>query len=187
MQSNPKSNSIITSKYDAEANVITFTVLGHGDVALDLNKVHADNLARAAIHGFNQRIPDSAAIGTADVGGKPIPKAERTRIKFERMNDLCRHYESGTAEWSRKGDGLGALPALGVAVFARANDCTLESAKERIEARAKAAGRTYAKQLNVVLQLFPAEAAAIRAERASRVTPAFDSDAEMSAMRNEAE
>lgn len=107
MQTKPKSNSIITSVYDEERNVIKFTVLGQGDVELDLNKVAESNMRRAAIHGWNQRIPDAAAIGRADAEGEIIPETERTRMKFERMNDLCRHYESGTEEWNRKGTGGG--------------------------------------------------------------------------------
>ncbi len=66
MQSKPKANSIITSVYDAERNVIKFTVLGQGEMELDLNKVSKENLAYAAVHGFNQRIPDGAAIGATD-------------------------------------------------------------------------------------------------------------------------
>jgi len=131
MQSKPKANSIITSAYNAERNTITFTVLGYGDVELDLNKVSAENFARAAIHGFNQRIPDAAAIGTLDADGNVIPKAERTRIKYERMNDLCRFYESGTTEWSRVGQGGGSR-SITIEAIARCKDWTYETAEDEV-------------------------------------------------------
>lgn len=139
MQSKPKANSIITSAYDEERNVLVFTVLGEGDVELDLNKVHEANMRRAAIHGWNQRIPDAAAIGTTDKDGVVIPKAERTRIKFERMNELCRHYESGTEEWSRKGDGsaTGGGRSITLEAIARVKGWDYQKAADMVEVHAK--------------------------------------------------
>jgi hypothetical protein len=136
MQTKPKENSIVTSSYDAERNVITFTVKGQGDMTLDLNKVSKENLARAVVHGFNQRIPDAAAIGRTDADGKIIPEDERTRIKWERMNELCVHYESGTTEWSRKGEG-GPSRVLTIEAIARVKGITYEDAEAIVDKHAE--------------------------------------------------
>lgn len=112
-----KANSIITTSIPNPEDtfevtiklpkVLRFKVLDQGDVDLDLPKVSKENVAYAVIHGFGQRIPDAAAIGTTDKDGMVIPKAERTRIKFEKMNEVCVHYESGTAEWDRRAESGG--------------------------------------------------------------------------------
>ena len=133
MQSKPKANSVITSTYDEERNIITFTVLGAGDIPFDLNKVAASNMARAAVHGFNQRIPDAAAISLTDDDGNIVPKEERTALKFERMAALVAHYETGTAEWSRKGTAGGTKRSLTIEALARVKDETYESAVERVD------------------------------------------------------
>lgn len=206
MQSKPKANSVITSRIPDDVQMVEVQVripasmifevrnadgTIFADHALDLTKIHADNLGRAVVHGMNQRVPDAAAIGVQDKDGNIIPKAERTRIKSEKINEVCVHYESGTAEWSRKGSGSGfGASSVAVEAFARAENCTYESAKERIERRAKAAGRTYQKQLQVVREVYPDEVEAIERERASTRKPIVDADAlaaELTAMKESAE
>lgn len=61
------------------------------------------NMQRAAIHGMIQRISDAAAISRNPETGKPATAQE----KFDRMAQLVTHYESGTSEWSRVGQGGG--------------------------------------------------------------------------------
>lgn len=176
MQSKPKVNSIITSAYDADANILTFSVLGIGDIPFDLNKVHADNLAHAAVHGFNQRIPDAAAIGLTDDDGNIIPKADRTQAKFDRMRDLVAWYESGVGGWSRKGDGGGGR-SLTIEAIARVKAVDYDRAVEMVARHAetvcggdrKKALRELAKSAKVQTAM-----AAIRAER----TPATSVDAD---------
>lgn len=136
MQTKPKANSIITSRFDEERNIIVFTVLGEGEVELDLTKVSPANMARAAVHGWNQRIPAAAAIGVTDKDGTIIPKAERTRIKYERMNDLCRFYESGTEEWARRAAGGGGGRSLVIEAIAALRDVTYESVSEHLDREA---------------------------------------------------
>lgn len=137
MQTKPKSNSIITSRYDEARNVIIFTVVGQGDLKLDLGKVSKANLARAAIHGFNQRIPDAAALGVTDKDGAVIPRDERTRIKFRRMEELCLHYESGTEEWGRKGTGDGGgSRSITIEAIARVKGLSYEEAAEKVKVHA---------------------------------------------------
>lgn len=77
--------------------IITFTVKGAGQVTLDMSKVHVDNVAHAAVHGFIQRVSDAAAISRDDKTGLPASPA----YKLEAMKRLVAHYESGTPEWSR--------------------------------------------------------------------------------------
>lgn len=180
MQTQPKANSIITSKYDEARNVLVFTVLGQGDVELDLNKVSAANLARAAIHGMNQRIPDAAAIGMTDKDGEIIPKDERTRIKYERMNDLCRFYESGTEEWGRKrAEGEGSGKSLTIEAIARVKGLTYEEAEALVQRHAdtvlKGDRKKALAQLRQAQKVVEAMAA-IRSERdAKRATVDADS------------
>lgn len=185
MQSNAKANSIVTSRYDAERNVIVFTVLGCGDTELDLNKVSQANSARAAVHGWNQRIPDAAAIGQADKDGNIIPKAERNRIKYERMNDLCRFYESGTDEWSRKGSGGGSAEgSLTIQAIARVKAIDYAAAETLVQLHADMHNRGDRKKALAFLATGKRVAAAmaeIRNERAAAQTN-LDADALLDSM-----
>lgn len=97
MNTKAKSNSVITYAYDAETNAITYTVLGVGDLVLNLDQVSVKNRDYAAVHGFGQRIPDAAAIPRDTETGKSATPQE----KFDAMAKLVTHYNSGTSEWSR--------------------------------------------------------------------------------------
>lgn len=69
-----------------------------------LDRAHADNVAYAALHGFNQRIGDAAAIEAKD--GKYPTLSD----KFDGIRKLIAHYESGSAEWDLKAQiGEGTL------------------------------------------------------------------------------
>ncbi len=178
MQTKPKANSIITSRFDTDRNTIIFTVKDQGDVELDLSKVHEDNMRQAAIHGWNQRIPDAAAIGRTDKDGRIIPEAERTRIKFERMNELCRHYESGTDRWNRtaEGDGSGGR-ALTIEAIARVQGIAYAEAVRRVEALAEHKHGGDTKAALAVLRKAGAIQAAMAEIRAER-EPKTDLNAE---------
>lgn len=189
MQQKPKSNSLITSTYDEEMNTLIFNVLGVGEIKLDLNRVHTNNINRAAIHGFNQRIPDSAAIPKRDKNERLIPERERTQMKFERMKDLRDFYESGTPEWSRVSEGGGGGgKSITLEAIARWRNCTYEEAQARVEQHAEmhkmdmkaalAFFRTGAKTKNAIQE--------IRDERAlSRVPEGLDADAMLEEIPNE--
>lgn len=150
MVSKPKANSTITSRVPEGAEMVQVQVsIPAGmvfevrdregrivrEIAFDLQRVHPANLGRAVVHGWNQRIPDAAAIGLADKDGQIIPRAERERIKGERMEDLCRFYEEGGEEWSRKPTGTGGR-SITIEAFARVKDLSYEEAVERVEAHA---------------------------------------------------
>lgn len=202
MQSKPKTNSVITSRIPDGAEMIEAIVRFparmvfetrnadgtlFAECELDLTKIHADNLGRAIVHGLNQRVPDAAAIGLTDKDGDIIPRGERTRIKSERMNDLCTFYESGTADWSRVGTGTGSSKSLTIEAIARAKDWTYARAESMAEEHAKIhfAGDR-AKALVDIRAKSPKTRAAmdaIRAERlAAKATIVGDGDEMLDAM-----
>lgn len=97
MQTKPKSNSVVT--HTVAGNVITFHVLGVGDITFDTALVHTAVAERAAVHGFIQRISDAAAISRDPKTGKSATPDE----KHDAMLELVNHYQSGSPEWSRVG------------------------------------------------------------------------------------
>lgn len=104
MLTKAKSNSIIT--HEVAGALIKFRVLDIGELVLDLSKVHAENAARALSHGFIQRVADAAAISRDTKTGK----SASPRDKFEAMEELVNHYNSGSAEWRlarAEGSGFG--------------------------------------------------------------------------------
>lgn len=95
-----KSNSVVTHQQLANG-LLQFEVLGAGSFTFNPSAAHADCRARAEVHGWVQRISDAAAISRTDKDGGIIPAADLARMKYEAMEALRDHYESGTAEWSR--------------------------------------------------------------------------------------
>lgn len=92
--------------------VLGFKVRGFGDILLDLEKVSVANISWAVVHGFGQRLPDSAAISRTDKDGRIVPQDQRDRTKGEKMTELRDFYETGTEEWERAkrgGDGGAAV------------------------------------------------------------------------------
>lgn len=100
MQTKPKANSTITHIRN-EDGTLTFTVLGAGSFTFDPSKAHANNRARAEVHGWLQRISDGGALSREPKTGKPATPAD----KMARMRAIADHYQSGAAEW-----GLRAAP-----------------------------------------------------------------------------
>lgn len=191
MQSKPKTNSIITSHIPDDTDYLEFMVRVPArmvfevrnpdgtmfrEVEFDLSAVHPDNLGRAVVHGFNQRIPDAAAIGLTDADGNIIPKTERTRIKAERMNDLCRFYESGTEAWGRKGDGGGGR-SLTIEAIARVKAIEYDRAVEMVDRHAATVCGGDRKKALRELAKSPKVQAAMNAIRAER-TPVADETAD---------
>jgi len=64
-----KSNSVITHEIGDQR--ITFTVVGVGDMVMDLTKLNTAIIQRAAMHGMIQRISDAAAISRDPENGNP--------------------------------------------------------------------------------------------------------------------
>lgn len=106
MQSKPKANSVIT--HEVNGNIISFHVAGAGTLTLDVSKVNAENVQRASVHGFIQRVSDGAAMSRDPKTGKPATPED----KAARMAAIIAHYESGAAEWSMRGQGTGETGGL---------------------------------------------------------------------------
>lgn len=139
MQVKPKSNSVITSAWDATSNVITFTVRkaganGQSDaaLALDLNKVSEKNRARAMAHGFIQRVSDRAALSRNTTNGQSATPAE----KLAAMKGLVDFLASGTDEWApeRVGGVKGptGLDPLLIAAVAEATGRSTDEVRELV-------------------------------------------------------
>ena len=96
-----KSNSVITTAIDTAARTLTFSVIGAGEIVLDLNRVHVANVDYAAFHGFKQRIADKAALPRDETTGKPASPGD----KYEAMRELAEHFMSGSADWSTRREG----------------------------------------------------------------------------------
>jgi hypothetical protein len=104
MQTKQKSNSVVT--HEVSGDIITFHVVGAGDVVLNMAAVDPVIAKRAAFHGMIQRLSDAAAIPRNPETGQPAsPEEKRAAIAA-----LADHYASGTMEWNRKrASGEGAV------------------------------------------------------------------------------
>lgn len=136
MNTKAKSNSVITHAMDNAGN-ITFTVLGIGDMVIHPDTLHPDVMRRAALHGMIQRISDAAAISRDAETGKPASAQD----KFDAMQRLVAHYESGTSEWSRKpvaGEGKSGGLLFRALCIMSAETKTAEEIKEWMGTKTKA-------------------------------------------------
>lgn len=131
-----KTNQQVKPVIDLAARTVMFEVRGKPSLVLHLDRLHADIIARAALVGMAQtRIVDAAAIGTTDAEGRVIPQAERIEIKYERMRALIEHYETGTDQWTRGGQGAGGgAGSITIAAIARVRGIMLEEATAAVEA-----------------------------------------------------
>jgi len=98
MQTKAKANSVITHSISPSGDELAFDVLGVGVLRFDLTAVHGDIRHHAFVHGMIQRISDAAAISRDPETGEPATAQD----KFDAMQRLVAHYESGTPEWSRR-------------------------------------------------------------------------------------
>lgn len=133
-----KENQHVMPQIDLEKGIVTFHVKGHLPIPLHMDRLHPDIIRRAAMVGMAQvRIVDAAAVGMTDKDGNIIPEADRIQMKYENMNELVRHYESGTAEWSRVSE---AGPKGGILFKALCNlyaERTPEGIRTWLDARSK--------------------------------------------------
>lgn len=179
MQTKPKANSIIT--HAIEGNVIAFNVKGAGSLSLNMGALHPDVLARAAIHGMIQRISDAAAIGrNPETGASATPQE-----KLENMAALVAHYESGTADWSRKRAG-GERDTSGITLQAlmRVKGLDEAAAREAVAKFAAAQGMDTAEAFRLLAKSGPVAEAilAIKAERLAATAPVVDADAALASI-----
>lgn len=138
-----KDNQQIAPEIAADGSRVTFHVRGMEPLTLDMAKLHPDILARAAAVGMAQvRIIDAAAVGRTDADGMIIPQADLLAEKRRRMAALIEHYESGTAEWSRRREGGagGAIAGITLRAVAEVQGVTPEVMRVRIDELAEKRG-----------------------------------------------
>jgi len=156
MQTKPKANSIITvSRPEDRPSIILFEVKGAGNLEFDMEKVHASNTARAAIHGFIQRVSDAAAKGRdPKTGASASPST-----KHANMKRLVDHYMSGAETWSpARTDGATALDQVILAAVVEATGKTHDEVRAMIAAGAqkgKLSERDYLKALGTAKLVKP--------------------------------
>lgn len=136
MQTKPKANSIVTSTL-REDGCIVFNVAGEGSIVFNPTKAFPSMRERAEYHGWNQRIPDMAAIPMTDKEGNIIPKATRLRMKFDKMKRGVEHYESGVDQWNLVSTGGGGARSITIEAIARCKDVEYDAAVEMVEAYAE--------------------------------------------------
>ena len=163
MNTKVKSNSVVT--HEVNGSVITFNVREAGTFTVNMGALHADVLARAAVHGLIQRISDKAALGF----NKEANRYATAQEKFEAMKALADHYGTGSAEWSPGRAAGGVRDEGGITLRAIANvkfDGDMERARAAVQARATANGTKVAQELAVLrnAKAIAEEIARIRAE-----------------------
>lgn len=135
MITKPRANSVITHEVTnlegavGADTIITFRVAEVGELQLNLSAVSVQNLRRAQVHGFCQRINDAAALSRDTTSGKPASPSE----KFLAMQELVEHYNSGTSEWRLAGRGTGDSLLIRALVEVR-SDRTAEQIREFVKA-----------------------------------------------------
>lgn len=179
MQTKPKSNSVITHVWNMEAGTIRFNVKEAGKVTLDITKIHADNVTRAAYHGFTQRVSDGAAIPRDTKTGLSATPQE----KLEAITAICNHYMSGSADWRLvvATDGR----ALTVEAIARVKGVDYDTANGWVEEFAKAKYEGDTKKALAFLrdgERVREAMEAIRAERLATIPAKVDADAALEEM-----
>jgi hypothetical protein len=191
-----KSNSTVTTAWDAETNVLTHTVLGVGVIRTDLNKVSDAIRRRLTAHGATQRVTDAAAIPAEPLAdteeGRAEQKARRAKAKFEAMQRVSAHLESGSEEWSpaREGGviGLDGILLRAVCEVTGKDEATIRAMIEAnvgkhnasAEPKDKITPRAYLAKLGTGEKV-----AAVADRMRAALTPAVDPDAELAAMMGE--
>jgi len=126
METKRKSNSVVTVQQTETG--LTFNVIGAGEFTLDMGKLHSDVLQRAAFHGMKQRIADAAAIARDQSTGQSASPTD----KYAAMKALADHYMTGTAEWSRRGEGGGGAKSITIEAIARVQGVDYATAEDAV-------------------------------------------------------
>lgn len=127
METKRKSNSVVQVVQDG--SILTFNVLGAGSIEFDTRKVHEDNLQRAIMHGFKQRLSDAAALSRNPENGQPASPAD----KFAAIQELAEFYMSGAEGWSRRAEGrAGPVASITLQAIARVKGCDMTAAEAMI-------------------------------------------------------
>lgn len=95
-----KSNAVVTANW--EGTTLTLSVKDAGDVVFQMDGVSPALIERAAMHGFEQRLRDRAAIQRDVKSGESATPQD----KFNRIKALADHYAAG-GEWEMRSAGGG--------------------------------------------------------------------------------
>jgi len=110
-----KTNSIVQVER-VEPGKLKFTVLGAGEFLFDTSECAAALRAQAEDHGWKQRISDRAAIPHNTTTGKAATPEE----KYLAMRELAEHYQTGSEQWSMRGERAGRGPSAETALLIEA-------------------------------------------------------------------
>lgn len=105
MQAKQKSNSVITTEYDAVNRVWIFNVAGELPVKLHRDKLHVDVIERALVEGLSDRVADKAAKSRDKLTGQPATPTEKRAA----MQGLVDYYEAGASAWSMRGESSAGI------------------------------------------------------------------------------
>ena len=130
-----KSNAVVTANW--EGSKLTLVVKDAGEVVFDMDAVAAPLIERAAMHGFEQRLRDRAAIARDTKSGASASPAE----KFARIKELADHYAAG-GEWEMRGGGAGRKSEADwiIEALAAVKACDVGEMRDRVATMAEARG-----------------------------------------------
>ena len=100
-QAKAKSNSVITSAWSQDGNVLTMTVLGAGALTFDRTQCSREVRDEAERNGWLQRLSDRAALSRNTETGQPASPQE----KYESIAELADWYLGGATQWRMSGGG----------------------------------------------------------------------------------
>lgn len=100
MNEKTKSNAVVTATWTG--SVLSLQVAGCGVVEFAMDAVSPVLIERAAMHGFEQRLRDRAAISRDTKTGLSASPQD----KFDRIKALADHYAAG-GEWEMRSAGAG--------------------------------------------------------------------------------
>ena len=179
-----KANQQVEPIINLEAGTVTmrFADPDLADVTLFVrDQVHANMREYAAYVGFaNVRLADGGAVERMDKKtGRVRTDAEMLRMKWERINRLADHYNSGIDQWRLVVAAEGAAETgLTVEAIARARGITVAEADAQVSALAEKRGEDRKTILAALRSAEPVAEAidAIRAERRAKAPKKADAN-----------
>jgi hypothetical protein len=125
-----KSNSVIST--EIEGTLLTISVLGCAPIKFDASACSQSNNVYAMMHGWKQRLCDTAAIG-AEPGRSA---AERAKEKYAAIKELADYYLTGEVPWKRVSAGGGGDGGLLLTALCRLRpNKTVEEVATFLESR----------------------------------------------------
>lgn len=139
-----RADSVVSVEINRSIRTLTFNVAAGGTFeggtkVLHLERLHPDNVDYAAYFGLKQSVGDKAAQSKDPATGLPAPRAD----KFAAICSRVDHLESGSPDWSSRGQGMGgdvgALIAAIVAAGLKQDSPELRASVRALDKSQKAA------------------------------------------------